>query len=48
MPLPKPKPNEDRDKFISRCISDPITETEFPDLSQRIAVCVTQYDKKDE
>jgi len=48
MPLPKPTKDENRDKFISRCISDKIVEKEFPDLSQRIAVCVTQYDKKDD
>ena len=40
MPLPKHKSGEDRNKFISRCMSDPKSKQEFPDTKQRIAYCV--------
>lgn len=40
MPLPKHKSGEDRNKFVSRCMSDPKSKQEFPDTKQRIAYCV--------
>jgi hypothetical protein len=43
MPLPKPKPAETQSEFISRCITDPIMEREFPESKQRTAVCYFQY-----
>ena len=47
MPLPTPNKDEEiRDEFISRCISDSKTELEFPNLTQRVAVCVNQWDRK--
>ena len=45
MPLPTPKPSEDRSEFISRCVRDSKTKSEFPDIKQRTAVCVQQYEK---
>ena len=49
MPLPTPnKDDETRDGFISRCIQDEKATEEFPNLTQRIAVCVSQWDRKDE
>ena len=39
MPLPKPKPDEERSEFIPRCMSSQIMEDEFPDSDQRVAVC---------
>lgn len=45
MPLPKPTPNEDREKFIDRCMADDVMNKEFPDGKQRIAVCSSQYTK---
>lgn len=42
----KRKPNEDRDTFIQRCMRE--TYDEFPDNSQRYAVCVSYADKKTE
>lgn len=47
MPLPKKQKNEQRGKFISRCMSDPIARKEFPDAKQRAAVCYSQYDRKE-
>lgn len=45
MPLPSPKPTEDRSEFISRCVRDSITKEEYPNIKQRVAVCVQQYEK---
>lgn len=48
MPLPNPNEDETKDGFISRCIEDNKATDEFPNLTQRIAVCVSQWDRKDE
>ena len=42
MPLPKHKPGEDRNKFVSRCMGDPKSKQEFPDTKQRIGYCVKE------
>jgi|TARA_B100001094_G_scaffold331074_1_gene398229 hypothetical protein len=42
MPLPKHRSGEDRNKFVSRCMSDPNSKKEFNDTEQRIAYCVKQ------
>jgi hypothetical protein len=44
MPLPKPKNQEKRSEFVSRCIGDDQTAKDFPDQKQRIAICYTQWD----
>lgn len=40
MPLPKPKEDEPRDTFISRCMSNETMNSEFPETKQRVAVCM--------
>ena len=42
MPLPKQNPGENRQKFVSRCMSDPKSKEEFKDTKQRIAYCVKE------
>lgn len=42
MPIPKPKKNEDRNKFISRCMGDNTMNKDYPDNKQRITVCLGQ------
>lgn len=42
MPLPKHKSGEDRNDFVSRCMSDPISKKDFPDTKQRISYCVKE------
>ena len=44
MPIPKPTTTETEDKFISRCMGDNTMSTEYPDESQRYAVCKSSYD----
>lgn len=39
MPIPKRKPDEDKSDFLSRCMSDSTMNKEYPDNSQRYAVC---------
>lgn len=41
MPIPKPKQNETKKEFISRCISE--IQNEFTDNKQRAAVCNTSW-----
>jgi len=42
MPIPSPKPNEDRTAFISRCMGDKTMKKDYGDSKQRIAVCLGQ------
>lgn len=44
MPLPQPSDDESKDAFIGRCMES--MSGEFPDESQRSAVCHAQWDKK--
>lgn len=45
MPLPTPNENEQKDDFMSRCMSSEAIK-EFDDQKQRIAVCYSQWRKK--
>jgi len=47
MPLPEPKPNENQDEFIERCMGDETMKDEFPDDKQRLAVCFSQWKQKE-
>ena len=44
MPLPTPTPNESKNEFVARCMSDAKMQGEYPDAQQRIAVCIVQYE----
>jgi len=44
MPIPKPNVNESKDDFISRCMGDEITNTEYPKEDQRLAACNSQWE----
>ena len=46
MPLPTPKPAENKKEFVRRCMMDNAMITEFPETDQRFAVCNTQWDEK--
>ena len=45
MPLPKPKKNEDKKKFINRCMGDPVMVKEY-EQDQRFKVCQSLWDKE--
>ena len=40
MPIPSRKKDEDKSKFMSRCMGDSIMKKEYPDESQRSAICM--------
>lgn len=42
MPIPSKKDGEDRQQFMSRCMSDPKMKEEYPKNGQRVAVCMTK------
>ena len=48
MPLPKPHKEEEKDDFIDRCMGDEVMVEEYPDESQRRAICETQWDESKE
>jgi len=39
MPLPKPRPQESDNQFMSRCMIDDTMSSEYPNRNQRYAVC---------
>ena len=45
MPVPSKKPDEDKQKFLSRCMSNDTMKKEYPNAQQRIAVCLGQTRK---
>ncbi len=47
MPIPKPSGDETKAEFISRCMSNGVMKKEYPKTKQRVAVCHSQWDKKD-
>ena len=46
LPLPKPKSNEQKRHFMSRCMSNATMRREYPDQSKRAAVCNSAWDRK--
>jgi ATP-dependent protease ClpP protease subunit len=45
MPLPKPREDEEKQKFVSRCMSE--LKEEYPDNPQRLAICFSQWRKRE-
>lgn len=45
MPIPEPRDNENKQDFSARCMSDSTMKKEYPDTSQRLAVCLSQTRK---
>jgi hypothetical protein len=45
MPIPSRKQNEDKNAFISRCMSNDTMKKEYPDSKQRVAICLGQTKK---
>lgn len=43
MPIPKPRSGESQDDYVSRCMADSTMRTDFPQQSQRAAVCMQQW-----
>jgi hypothetical protein len=47
MPIPKPKKEETKNKFLPRCMGDDTMVKEFKDVKQRYAVCLSNWTNKD-
>jgi len=45
MPIPSRRKDEDKDKFISRCMGDEVMKRDYSDTKQRVAVCLGQTQK---
>lgn len=46
--MPTPNKGERKEKFISRCANSKKMNDEFPDQKQKLAVCYSKWDRKDE
>lgn len=46
MPIPSRKQNENKQKFISRCMSSEVMKKDYPDSKQRVAICLGQTKTK--
>ena len=42
MPIPNRRKDEDKDKFVSRCMSNETMKKDYPDSKQRVAICIQQ------
>lgn len=47
MPLPTPNSGEEKQDFISRCVSEISDKGEFDSNKQRVAVCYSQWEKNE-
>lgn len=47
MPMPKPRKDEDKDVFLSRCMADETMRKDYKETDQRYAVCQSQWSRKD-
>lgn len=48
MPIPKPRDGESEQDFMGRCMGDSTMKNDFPDNNQRVAVCMTAWNRKSE
>jgi hypothetical protein len=46
MPIPTPNKDEDKNSFVSRCMSNDTMEKEYKDNDQRVAICLAQFRRK--
>jgi hypothetical protein len=42
MPIPKRRKDEDKNKFVARCMGDNVMKKDYPENNQRIAICLDQ------
>jgi hypothetical protein len=48
MPIPTPKNNENKNEFLSRCMSDETMKKEYSDTKQRTAVCLSKSNNQEQ
>ena len=42
MPIPNRRKDEQKDNFVSRCMSNEVMKKDYPDEKQRVAICIQQ------
>lgn len=42
MPIPQPNKDEDKQKFVARCMGDEVMKKDYKDPKQRVAICLGQ------
>ena len=42
MPIPNRRKDEDKDKFVSRCMSSEVMKKDYPNQQERVAICIQQ------
>jgi hypothetical protein len=42
MPIPHKRKDEDKTKFVARCMGDKVMKKDYPDNNQRVAICLDQ------
>lgn len=45
MPIPTKKATETKGDFLIRCMTDDVMSSEYPDITQRYAICIHQSNK---
>jgi len=46
--MPKVRKGEKENEYVSRCVGDNKMEKEFPDQKQRLAVCYSKFERRNE
>ena len=46
-PMPMPHKNEQKPDFVDRCMGDDVMNKDYPDVSQRRAVCESQWERSE-
>lgn len=47
MPIPKPRPTENQDDFIGRCMGDNTMMQDYSSQAQRFAVCLSTWNRRE-
>lgn len=48
MPIPEKKPDEDKNKYLNRCMSNDTMKKDYSDTKQRVAICLSQIRNKED
>ena len=46
MPIPKPRADQNEEDYIGFCMADPTMNADYPDNSQRYAICIGTWQDK--
>lgn len=46
MPIPSPRKNQKKEKFIESCMGNPTMNEDYKNNSQRYAICLSQWERR--